>query len=383
MADNKTRSNKIMRQALGLSPQRLGALSRAVPKLHAWYETTARDLPWRRTRDPYAIWISEVMLQQTQVSTVIPYFERWMRTLPTVNHLSRAERPAILRLWEGLGYYSRAMNLHQAACSIMRDHKGVFPRSLETFRSLPGVGPYTAAAVLSIAFDQDLAVVDGNVRRVLSRLVALRDDSRHAPWAGALHDLAQYILPQDTAATHNQAVMELGAVVCSPRSPGCTECCLSGSCAARAAGDPEAFPPRVVKRPIPQHHIAVALVLRRDRLLIAQRPYDGFLGGMWGLPEVRIQQVQQAEQSLREMLRDDFHLQIEVTDALPTVRHAYSHFKVTLHPRICVIRGEGLTAAEETPRRWVRPAELSEVAMPRANRKVLEHLGHLPDPLIF
>jgi A/G-specific adenine glycosylase len=361
---------------LGLTAARLRALRRAIPRLHRWYRAHARDLPWRRSRDPYAIWISEAMLQQTQVATVIPYYERWIAALPDVTTLAAAPEERVLKLWEGLGYYARARNLHRAAREVVRRHGGRLPSEPAAWRALPGVGPYTAAAVLSIALDHDLAVIDGNVRRVLSRLVALAADPRRRPHARALETLAEALLPRGTSARHNQAMMELGAVVCTPRAARCDACPLREVCAARAQGRPEAFPPRTRRRAVPHHEAAIALVYRASgELLIDRRPYDGLLGGLWEFPGGKLEPGESVEQALARELREELGLRVEVIGALPSVDHAYTHFTVTLHPRLCALRRMDRRVAEGRECRWVKPAELSRYPMPRANRKVIEALS--------
>jgi A/G-specific adenine glycosylase len=245
------------------------------------------------------------------------------------------------------------------------------------WRALPGVGPYTSAAVLSIAFDHDLAVIDGNVRRVLSRLVALAADPRRAPHAAALEALAEVLLPRGTSAQHNQAMMELGALVCTPRVARCDACPLRRPCAARAHGEPEAFPPRARRRAVPHHDVAIALVFRPSgELLIDQRPYDGLLGGLWEFPGGKLEPGESVEQALVRELREELGLSVTLTGALPSVKHAYTHFTVTLHPRLCALRrGLDRRAAEGRACRWVQPADLSRYPMPRANRKVIEALA--------
>ena len=350
-------------------------LHQAVPQLHAWYEAEARDLPWRLSRDPYTIWVSEVMLQQTRVTAVLPYYERWMEAFPDVATLAAADPERVLKLWEGLGYYGRARSLHRAARRVVEDHGGCIPATPDAFRALPGVGPYTAAAVLSLAFDHDMAVLDGNVRRVLSRLLALQQDPRRAPWSGTLESLAGELLPPGTARLHNQAIMELGALVCLPRRPRCGDCPLAAACRAQASGDPAAFPPRTRRKQVPHHQVAIALVFdRQGRVFIDRRPYDGLLGGLWEFPGGKLESGETVEQALARELQEELGMRVERTGMLPPVEHAYSHFSVTLHPRICRLISMDSRAAEQTPCRWVHPVELSQVAMPRANRKVLEHL---------
>jgi A/G-specific adenine glycosylase len=361
-------------EPLRLDDPALRRLRRAIPRLHRWYATARRDLPWRRTRDPYAIWISEAMLQQTQVATVIPYFERWLRALPDAATLAAADEAEVLRLWEGLGYYTRARNLRRAARVVVERHGGRLPEDPAALAALPGVGPYTAAAVLSIAFDVDLPVVDGNVRRVLSRLVALTHDPRRAPYAGSLGALAAALLRAGHAATHNQAMMELGALVCTPRAPRCPGCPLRGACRARADGQPERFPVRPPRRAVPHYEVAIGVVMRRNELFIARRPYDGLLGGLWEFPGGRIEVGESVEQTLRRELREELGMSVRIERSLPSIEHAYSHFTVTLHPRVCRFLRLAPRAAEGRACLWITPDELPRYPMPRATRKVIAAL---------
>lgn len=365
------------RAALGLSTGALAELRAAVPALHRWYRAHARELPWRRTRDPYAVWISEAMLQQTRVAAVVPYYQRWMALFPTVGALAEADETAVLRAWEGLGYYARARNLHRAAREVAARFGGRVPDRLEDFRALPGVGPYTAAAVLSLAFGRDLAVVDGNVRRVLARLTALPTDPQRSPQAAALEALAHALLPDGAAALHNQAMMELGATTCSPRSPACPGCPLRGPCRAAAAGSPERYPVRTPRKAVPHYRVCLGLVFREGRIFIDRRPSHGLLGGLWEFPGGKVEEGESPEEALHRELREEFGLRVEPQGTLPPVRHAYTHFRVTLHPHLCRFVGMDTRGCAEAGREWlwVDPADLLRYPMPRANRKVLEHLA--------
>lgn len=358
-----------------LTEAELRGLKGAVGPLHAWYFAAARNLPWRRTRDPYAIWVSEVMLQQTRVDTVVPYYTRWMTRFPEVSALAQANEREVLQLWEGLGYYRRARNLHRAARAIMQAHGGTIPADREIFRSLPGVGAYTAAAVLSIAFDTDLAVVDGNVKRVLTRLTACAGDPAKAPFARAIERFAESLLPPGTAATHNQAVMELGATVCTPRNPLCTACPLGAACRGLATGRPEDFPVRGKRSQPPHHDVAVGIVLRDGQVFIDQRSYGGLLGGLWEFPGGKLEGGETVEQALHRELREEFGMTVEVEAPLESVRHAYTHLRVTLHPLVCRFRAMDARAGEGRPWKWIQPEELEHHPMPRANRKIIEGLG--------
>lgn len=351
------------------------ALSAAVPALHAWYVRVARDLPWRRTRDPYAIWISEVMLQQTRVEAVRPYYARWMATFPTVAALAEAPEADVLRVWEGLGYYSRARNLHRAAQAVVAQYRGHIPSDPVLFRALPGVGAYTSAAVGSIAFGHDLAVVDGNVRRVLARLAAIPDDVRRPAVDRRLATLATALLPAGTAALHNQAMMELGALVCTPRTPDCAACPVASACVARREGAPERYPVRPPKREVPHRDVAIAVVRNeRGQLLLDQRPYDGMLAGLWEFPGGKLEAGETAVEALVRELREEFGMEVEVGAPLAPVDHAYSHLRVTLHPFECRYVAMEPAAGEGRPWTWVLPAALGDYAMPRANRRIVEQI---------
>jgi A/G-specific adenine glycosylase len=359
---------------LGITGKEQARLRGSIPGLHAWYRAQGRDLPWRRTTDPYAIWISEVMLQQTRVTAVVPYYHRWLARFPDVGVLAKAPLEQVLKLWEGLGYYSRARNLHRAAREVVEEWGGTIPADPSAFAALPGVGPYTTAAVMSIAFGADLAVVDGNVRRVLCRLLALDADPRRAPQAAALDRLAQDLLPPGTAGDHNQALMELGAVLCTPKTPACDACPLGGRCRGRARGTPERYPLRRAKPPVPHHEVAIAVVLHQGRVFIDRRPYGGLLGGLWEFPGGKVEAGESVEQALHRELAEEFGLRVRVDEALRPVPHAYSHFKVTLHPRLCTYLGREPRTGEGNPWQWVPPSALEDHPMPRANRKVLEQL---------
>jgi A/G-specific adenine glycosylase len=274
-------------EVLDLPPKELRALVAAMPRLHTWYGSAARDLPWRRTSDPYAVWISEVMLQQTRVATVIPYFDRWMAALPTVRALAGADESLVFKLWEGLGYYSRVRNLHLAAKEIAIKFEGRIPSTTAEFQSLPGVGSYTAGAVLSIAFGVDVPVLDGNVLRVFSRLTALEANPRRPPAAAALSTLAEQLLPAGTARVHNQALMELGALICTPRSPLCRDCPLPAVCRARATGRTEDFPAKAPSRPVPHQGVSIGIVLHGGQVFIDQRPSVAYSEGCGSFQEAR------------------------------------------------------------------------------------------------
>jgi len=333
-------------------------------------------MPWRETSDPYAIWVSEVMLQQTRVDTVVPYWERWLERFPTVAALADAELDDVLRHWEGLGYYSRARNLHSAARMVRERFDGAVPAEPEALRELPGVGEYTAGAVASIAFGVATPAVDGNVRRVLSRLHDLA-----TPTPRTLRERAAALVPADRPGDFNQALMELGATLCSPRSPACGECPVARWCLARRRGTQELRPLPTRRKPIPEERVRSLVRVRDDgALLLARRPMDGLLGGLWEFPEAS------ASGGAAAGGTDPGGTELE-----PVV-HTFSHKRVTYEPvliRVGVdgdedVAGDGSLAGGGagrggTERAWVEPARLGEYALPVAQRKIatlaLRHLG--------
>ncbi|HTA30198.1 MAG TPA: A/G-specific adenine glycosylase, partial [Candidatus Cybelea sp.] len=262
---------------------------RLARKLMRWFDQHARDLPWRRTRDPYPIWISEIMLQQTQVKTVIPYYERWMRTLPTIADFAKARPERVLKLWEGLGYYRRVRLAQEAARQIMKDHSGRFPETFDQVLALPGVGRYTAGAICSIAFNQPTAILDGNVIRVLSRLLAIAGDPRSKTVNKKLWLAAEsLVIASGDPSRLNQAMMELGALICLPRQPQCPSCPLRRDCLAFRHQRVDEFPTPTPRAAVTQRRFIALIVRHGGRLLVGRRPAGVVNGGLWEFPNVEV-----------------------------------------------------------------------------------------------
>ena len=359
-----------------ISPETVRAFRR---DLTDWFDGARRAMPWREPgpdgrRDPYRVWVSEVMLQQTRVETAAPYFRRFTDRLPTVRALADADQDTVLKLWEGLGYYSRARNLHRAAQIVASEHGGRVPSDPDAFRALPGVGPYTAAAVLSLAFDEPLAVLDGNVIRVLSRVFALDADTRQGRTRKALQGVSDRLLDADRPGRWNESVMELGATVCTPRSPACPRCPLNGVCRAYALGTPQAFPVVSKREAVPHHVVAVGLVMDGDRVLIQKRPQDAMLGGLWEFPGGKAEPGESPEHACARELWEELGIRVEVGAPVARVEHAYSHFRVTLHAYRCRQLGGEPTTSTGEPLAWVAVGDLDDYAFPTANRKVIEAL---------
>jgi len=342
-----------------------------------WYDDHKRQMPWRETDDPYAIWVSEIMLQQTRVDTVRAYYRRFLEAFPTVEDLAAADRDEVLKLWEGLGYYSRARYLHEAAAQVVEEHNGQVPETMDAIRDLKGIGPYTAAAVLSIAYQKPHAVLDGNVARLLTRIYAVDADSTSSTTKRHLRRLANELLNRERPADFNQAMMELGSTVCTPTSPDCDACPVSTVCRAHAEGDEERYPVTPESKPVPHHDIAVALIFDDDgRLLIQRRPDEGQLAGLWEFPGGKYEEDvdDSMEAACRREIQEELGVDIAIEEPFYTLKHAYTHFKITLHAFRCRIVDGAPTAREDQPMTWVTLDELEEYAFPRANGKLIEEL---------
>ncbi len=346
--------------------------TRFAARLLLWYDQNKRDLPWRRdAHDPYRVWISEILLQQTQVATVMPYYARFLARFPTVRALAAASLDDVLKTWEGAGYYARARHLHRAAQEIVARFDGKVPPTVDELLTLPGIGRYTAGAIASIAFNRDAPVLDGNVTRVLCRYLNIADDPKSAGTQKELWALAEELLPRGRAGKFNQALMDLGATVCTPRRPLCSACPLNRSCAARRLGIQAQLPAKHQKKTLPHHQVAVGLIWKRGRILIAKRFAKDLLGGLWEFPGGHQEKRESLKQCVRREVREELETEVHVEDEFAVVEHAYSHFRITLHAFNCQwVRGRprAIGCAEY---KWVSPRELSRYAFPSANRKII------------
>lgn len=348
-----------------------GPLRRA---LLAWYRREARDLPWRGNRDPYTVWVAEIVLQQTRVDQGTPYIERFLGAFPTVQRLAQAKLDDVLKLWEGLGYYTRARNLHRAAGIVVNELGGAFPAAAEDWRKLPGVGRYTAGAIGSIVFGEEVPVVDGNVKRVLSRLTDLDACIDDGSVTESLWDLAGVLVKGRSPGDFNQALMELGARICTPKNPECHQCPLKKMCAACAAGTQEQRPVRRTKKPTPHHELAVAAIRKNGRYLLGKRPPKGLLGGLWEFPGGPVGAGETHESAIRREMRAQLGIAVKVGGLVASVDHAYSHFRVTLSVYLCEHRAGKPTPRAHTELKWVTPKRFSQFAFPKANHKFIQLL---------
>jgi A/G-specific adenine glycosylase len=344
------------------------------PKLLAWWDEGHDRFPWRETNDPYAIWVSEVMLQQTQVSTVVPYFEAWMAKFPTLESLAAASLDAVLKVWEGLGYYSRARNLHRAARRLVEEQGGQLPDEVGALRKLPGIGRYTAGAIASIAFGRRAAVVDGNVVRVLARLKDLEDDVSLSGTKKAVWGLAESLVPAERPGDYNQALMELGRKVCRPAQPLCHRCPVGEMCEARRAGTQLDRPVRPPRKRTPHVAVTAGVIRRGDKLLIAQRPLDGMLGGLWEFPGGKREGRESLAACLKREIREELGIEIEVGEKVMAIDHAYTHFRITLHVFECCYQGGEAEPIEVADFAWVSADELGGYAFAVTDQQIIRWL---------
>jgi A/G-specific adenine glycosylase len=340
-----------------------------------WYRRNRRDLPWRRTSDPYRIWLSEVMLQQTTVKAVLPYYDAFLARLPTLEHLATATEDEVLALWSGLGYYHRARSLHGAARHIVERHGGAFPRTLEAALAVPGVGLYTASAVLSIAYGIPLPVVDGNVRRVFARLFALRGPR----WKkdGPFYERAEELLDRARPGDWNQALMELGATVCAPRRPACPACPLRSRCQAFAEGSVEDLPEGKARRAPVAVTVAAALIERNGKVLLVRRPEGKLLGRFWEVPQTSLEAHGLAD--LSRELKQRYGLVVAPGALRVRARHAITFRRIAVEGYAARLSGR----APEDPERflWAEPSQLSRLAVSSMTRKLLAGLASAQMPL--
>jgi len=328
-------------------------------KLLAWYAQHQRRFPWRQHPDPYAVWVSEIMAQQTRIETMLPYFQRWMERFPTIASLAQASQHDVLNMWEGLGYYSRARNLHLAAQQVVESFGGQLPTSRQALETLPGIGRYTAGAVASIAFGQDEAIVDGNIKRVYARLFHITEPVNTSAGEREIWSLAETHLPNGHAGAYNQALMDLGATICQPRNPRCSLCPLNEDCLAYQRGMTAELPAKRQKPRSPHHTVTAAVLTNQDhQVLIAQRPPEALLGSLWEFPGGKREAGESLKTCLKREIREELQCTIQVGKKLGVFQHTYSHFKVTLHAYHCsLIKGKIVPKVHQDVR-WVSVADL-------------------------
>ena len=341
-----------------------------IDRLESWYGAHKRDLPWRRTSDPYRIWISEIMLQQTTVNAVIPFYKAWIARFPNVRALARSPLQGVLKAWQGLGYYQRARNLHAAAREIVDVHRGKLPADHDVLMRLPGFGPYTAAAVASLAFDKPYPVVDANVRRVMMRILHLPGE------ANGRHDKAidaalARLMDRRSPGTFNQAMMELGALICRPRTPLCAACPLPDLCLAYERGEQEVIP-KPKERITKKAKAVVGIIRKGSRVLIQQRPAKGLFAGLWEFPGGKVERDETLEQALARELREELDAGMKEARFLLEVKHTYTQFQVALYAYTVRLKDE--PALEAGRQKWVTIKSLRDYPFPSGSAKIVRFL---------
>lgn len=338
-------------------------------RLLAWYDEHGRhDLPWQVRGNPYPVWVSEIMLQQTQVTTVIPYFNRFMERFPSLEALAEADVDQVLHHWSGLGYYARARNLHKAAGIIVTDHNGTFPGQLEAVMALPGIGRSTAAAILAQSFDERHAILDGNVKRVLCRHAMIDGWPGSRATEQQLWELSEQLTPDQRCADYTQAIMDLGATLCKRGTPLCTECPVSSDCQALAAEAVDDYPAAKPKKTIPTRHTSMLMILNEDgHVCLVQRPPAGIWGGLWSLPEL--------DGNAADWARDKLGVDIDTQDAFTPFRHTFSHFHLDISViPATVIRTHAARIMEAEDIVWYNPAGQQELGLAAPVTKILRNM---------
>ncbi|MEK7298741.1 MAG: A/G-specific adenine glycosylase [Candidatus Margulisiibacteriota bacterium] len=343
-------------------------------RLVAWFNICQRTMPWRSDPQPYRVWVSEVMLSQTQVDTVIPYFERFITQFPSVQSLANANLQAVLKAWEGLGYYSRARNLHKAAKWIVHEHDSKLPDTYEGLQTMPGVGPYVAAAIASIAFGKPVPVVDGNVLRVFARFWGIADDIRLPATRVHLFEKLTPVVAIQNPSSFNQAMMELGALVCRPKNPECAQCPLQIDCYAHSENKVTELPYKSKAKPVPHYTIGVGLVIKNGQILIGRRKAEQMLGGLWEFPGGKQKPGESITQTILREVHEETGLEVTIVQSLCMVDHAYTHFKIRLHAYLCDYVSGTASANTTDEVRWVGLDQLDQFPFPTANRKVIDNL---------
>ena len=346
-------------------------MNKFVSSILSWYKKEKRDLPFRGINDPYKIWLSEVMLQQTKVKTSIPYYQTWIQQYPTLKSVALADRERLLKIWEGLGYYSRCRNFHEATKIILERHNGLVPNNWEEFRSLPGVGEYTASAVLSIAFNKSFPVMDGNVKRVMSRVLGIRHFTKRN--LTIIKNSLDKMIPSSCPGDFNQAMMELGAIVCAPKNPKCALCPISHYCKGFLLGSPESYPLLKKKKMIPHYTIVVGLIWRKNKFYIQKRGNKGMLAGLWEFPGGKVKNGESNHEALLREIKEECGVKPKIIKKIGTIKHAYTHFSITFHGYHCIENGQLINAQKYCE--WITPEDINNFTFPKANHKIFTILN--------
>ena len=342
--------------------------------LNEWYEKNKRPLPWRANKDPYNIWISEVMLQQTRVNTVIPYYYKFLEHFPSIYELANSDLDKVLKLWEGLGYYARARNLHKAVKIVVKEHKGKVPDKFDEFQKLPGVGDYIASAVQSIAFGLPFAVVDGNVKRVLARLLLIEEPVNQSNFHKIFKKKATHLLDEKKPSIYNQAMMELGSLICKPGLPNCKDCPVPQFCMALKKDKINTFPKRIKRNSTPTYHLTTGVICKNGKLLITKRKPEGLLGGLWEFPGGKLTDKEDAPLACVRAIKDNTEIDIKIGFQLTSVKHAYTHFKIKMDVFYCQYISGKVKLNGPVDFHWIEQEKINDFAFHKANLKFIHLL---------
>ena len=367
------KENSVIPTTSNVIPAKAGIQYKSFSRnLTNWYAKNKRDLPWRRTKDPYKIWVSEIMLQQTTVNTVIPYYNRWIETFATIHDLAQAPLQKVLKQWQGLGYYNRVKNLHKASLILIKEYDGILPKDPKVIRSLPGFGPYTTGSVLSIAYDIPLTIIDANVRRVVMRLLALPGDA-DTKQDKKVNEFLLKVLPNKVVGDFNQALMELGALVCRSKEPVCSLCPVKKYCQAYKMGTQEIIP-QVKKKIIKDVYAVIAIIKKGNNYYIQKRPSKGLLADLWEFPGGKIEAGESKKNALARELNEELGVRLKSSKYLFNVRHFYTQFRINLSVFACSLDDE---VKLDAIHRWVSFKNFSKYPMPSGSAKIIEKLNLL------
>ncbi len=345
-----------------------------VQSLLRWYKINKRDIPWRQTKDPYKIWLSEVMLQQTQVETVIPYYKQWIKKYPTFTDVMQAKESDLLKLWEGLGYYNRCRNFHKAVNNIANDHDGKIPDLMGDFKKLPGVGDYISSAVLSISSGQNLPALDGNIIRVLSRVLRKKKVSPHN--RKIIHNHILKWMKYGHAGDINEALMDLGSIVCRPNQAHCHECPITEFCGAVATGNPETYPKILTKKKTPEYDVVTGIIWKNDKFLIMLRENKKHLGGLWEFPGGKIKNGENKTKALEREIREECGLNVDIENQIGSFKHVYSHFSINMTSFHCTAKNGSLVTTQQK-HQWIKLSQIDNFAFPKANHKIFSLMNEM------
>jgi A/G-specific adenine glycosylase len=343
-----------------------------VNKLLKWYKKNDVQYPWRLTTNPYHIWVSEIMLQQTQAQTVIPYFNNWLIKFPNINSVAKAKSDDILKSWEGLGYYARARNFHLACKKLCEKGLNVVPKDFNEFIQLPGVGEYTASAVLSIAYNKPLPAIDSNVIRIVSRINEIPFTFPKSK--KIINEYLVSILPKKNSGDFNQSMMDFGRFVCRNIAPKCNDCIINIHCNAFVNNNVDNFPIKLKKPKKPHYNIAVGVIWNENKILITKRPNNGLLGGLWEFPGGKIKTNESSQQCVIREIKEELNIKIRIQKKIHQIQHAYSHFSITMHAYNCQFIKGNLKLLGCTDFKWINPGDIEKFAFPKANHKIFNKI---------